>query len=73
MGWEIKDIRNMFRILLGHLYDYNIEDTNIELDIDDKLTMLKLYDYLVKVNHAYENLNYSEVYKIMWEYFSKEV
>ena len=46
---ELKDIRNLFWILLGHLNQYIPENRFDDLTLIDKLMMLKIYDFNLKV------------------------
>ena len=49
--------------MIGHLYDFDPTITP-SLGLIEKLMLLKLYDYLIEVEVAYENYNYDEVYNI---------
>lgn len=60
---EIKEIWNIFWIMIGHLYDFDPTITP-SLGLIEKLMLLKLYDFLIEVEVAYENYNYGEVYNI---------
>lgn len=55
---ELKMIRQILRLILGHLHDYdvNTQFNPDELSLMDKLVLLKTHEYVNSVGEAYENL-----------------
>ena len=60
---ELKEIRNIFRIMSGHLYDFDPTITP-QLGLVEKMMLLKLYDFMIEIELAYEKYDYADVYEI---------
>ena len=59
---ELKEIRNVFWIMISHLYDFDPTFTP-SLGLVEKLMLLKLYDFLIELEVAYDNYNYADAYE----------
>lgn len=71
---QIKDIRRVSRVIVGHLHDYTPKDISPkEFDLIDKLMLLKMFDYHYAVTEAYENLDFAEVYSLAKDFINTEV
>lgn len=71
-----RKIRNTFRFLLGNLSDYDNEKDQIkyeELAEVDRYMVCKLNDLLEKAYKAYEEYNFSEVYRLVLNYMTNDL
>ena len=48
--------------MIGHLYDFDPTFTP-SLGLVEKLMLLKLYDFLIELEVAYDNYNYADAYE----------
>ena len=71
-----RKIRNTFRFLLGNLSDYSDEKDHIpyeKLSEVDRYMVCKLNDLLEKAYKAYNNYQFSEVYRLVLNYMTNDL
>ena len=71
-----RKIRNTFRFLLGNLSDYNNDTDKVpyeKLAEVDRYMVCKLNDLLEKAYKAYDEYNFSEVYRLVLNYMTNDL
>ena len=71
-----RKIRNTFRFLLGNLSDYNNDTDKVpyeKLSEVDRYMVCKLNDLLEKAYKAYDEYNFSEVYRLVLNYMTNDL
>ena len=71
-----RKIRNTFRFLLGNVSDYDDEVDHVEygkLSEVDRYMVCKLNDLLEKAYKAYNEYNFSEVYRLVLNYMTNDL